>query len=224
MRSALTFPLMGSSDHNVVSVPPAIVFNLDEEGPFYLRFWSFLFAVVFVIISEIFQRRISITKVLLLVLNFVSSFRMKLLIYPLQKVSCKASVSPCFTEVHASDIVYRYHFFCFFTRFLLFFCFLFLNGEDKIIGRKWKIRGDGHIHDHHFVFHIFRGKFFFSFTNKLSYYTLWVLFSKQYRLFNLHEQQNVMLSNNYLYVTSTISLFFIISAVFLSCSFWWTFF
>lgn len=106
---------------------------------------------------------------------------------------------------------------------LCFFCFLFLNGEDKIIGKKSKIRGDGHIHDHQFPFLYFsRQVFLFIYKQTFILYFMSIIIKAVQ--FNLDEQQNVMLNNNYLYVRSTLSLFFIISAVFFSCSFWWTFF
>ena len=73
-----------------------------------------LIGTVFVIICEMFHGRISLNSVLVLLLvNFVSGFRLKLMhIYPSSKVLGQPHSSSWFSAARAAAIVQRNHFVC----------------------------------------------------------------------------------------------------------------
>ena len=70
-----------------------------------------LTGMVFVIIREMFHRRISLNLVLLLLLvNFVSEFRLELMYIPHRKYQVKPHSSPWFAAACAVAIVHRNYF------------------------------------------------------------------------------------------------------------------
>ena len=78
--STMAFPSLGNSDHVVVSVSIDFPSNSKRDAPFHRITILVLIGMVFVIIWEMFHGRISLNLVLLLLLvNFVSGFRLELM-------------------------------------------------------------------------------------------------------------------------------------------------
>ena len=73
-----------------------------------------LIGMVFIIIYEMFHEMISLNLVLLLLLvNFVSMFRLELMYISLRKYQVKPHSSPCFSSAFAAAIVHKNNFFSF---------------------------------------------------------------------------------------------------------------
>ena len=71
-----------------------------------------LIGMAFVIIGEMFDGRISLNSVLLLLLvNFVIGFRLELMYISLRKYQVKPDSSPWFSAAYAAAIIHRNHFF-----------------------------------------------------------------------------------------------------------------
>ena len=76
-----------------------------------------LIGMVFVIIQEMFHGRISLSLVLLLLLvNFLSGFRLELMYISLRKYQAKPHSSPWFSAACAAVIVHRNHVFCLYEK------------------------------------------------------------------------------------------------------------
>ena len=112
--SAMAFPPLGNSDHVVFSVSIAFPSNLQQDAPFHCIAYGYSCADWDSLPDhlEMFYGRISLSLVLLLLLmNFVSGFRLELIfIYP-SKYQVKSHSSPWFSAACAAAIVHRYHFF-----------------------------------------------------------------------------------------------------------------
>ena len=93
--STMAFPLLGNSDHLVVSVSIDFPSNSKRDSPFHRIAYDYSPADrdSFVIIREMFHGRISLNSVLLLLLvNFVSGCRLKLMYISLIEISGQASL------------------------------------------------------------------------------------------------------------------------------------
>ena len=78
--STTAFPLLGNSDHVVVPVPIDFPINSKQDAPFYCIVCDYSCTDWDVIIWEMFHGRISLNSVfLLLLVNFVSGFRLELM-------------------------------------------------------------------------------------------------------------------------------------------------
>ena len=115
--STMAFLLLRNSDHVVVSVSIDVPsYSLWDALFHHIAYMTILklIVMVFVIIWEMFHWRISLKSVLLLLLvNFVSGFRLELMYYiPCHRYQVKSHSSPWFSAAGATVIVLRNHFFC----------------------------------------------------------------------------------------------------------------
>ena len=113
--STLAFPLLGNSDHAMVSVSIdfPVKSNMMPHFIVWLMATLMLIGLVFVIIWEMIHGKISLISVLLLLqVNFVSAFRLKLMYIPHRQYQVKPHLSPWFSTACAAAIVHRNHFFC----------------------------------------------------------------------------------------------------------------
>ena len=101
--TSISFPPFGNSDHAIVSVYIDFLWNSQQDALFHQNLMTILVLIgtVFVIIWEMFHGRISLKTVLLLLLvNFVSGFRLEL-IYLSLMVSIKSSL----THLHGFQLL-----------------------------------------------------------------------------------------------------------------------
>ena len=111
--STMAFPPTGNSDHVIVSVSIDFLSNSNSMPCLITELMTILVLIgmLFVIIWEMFQKRISLNWVLLLLLvNFVSRFRLELM-YILLIISTRSILIPWFSATCAAAIVHKTTFF-----------------------------------------------------------------------------------------------------------------
>ena len=117
--STVAFPLLGNSDHAIVSV--SIDFPVKSSRMPHFIVWLMtilmLIGLVFVIIWEMIHGKISLISVLLLLqVNFVSAFRLELMYILHHKYQVKPHSSSWFSTACAAAIVHRNQFFCLYQK------------------------------------------------------------------------------------------------------------
>ena len=115
--SAMAFPPLGNSDHVVVLASIDFPSNSQQDATFHCIAYYQSLADWYGLrdhLRDMLHGRISLNLVLLLLLvNFVSGFRLKLMnISHVVSIRVKPHLSPSFSAACAAAIVYRNHFFC----------------------------------------------------------------------------------------------------------------